>query len=69
MNEKRTNSNLIVKAEKEISLILKKLEKDTVSLVESVSVQDIEITTFSDIEPEYQRQVLIEIRRSPGSNW
>ena len=59
----------IKEAEKAIAETLKQLEIDTESLVESVGVNDTEVTTFSDDRQQIQRRVVIELRRSPGSNW
>jgi hypothetical protein len=57
------------KAESQIKEILKQLESDTDSLIESIEVTDIEITGMGDDRKQLQRRVLIELRRNPGSHW
>ena len=56
-------------AEQAIKAILKQLEIDTDSLVEGVSINDIEITTFGDDRKQLKRELIIELHRTPGNNW
>lgn len=56
-------------AESAIAEILRKLEIDTQSLVDSISINDIEITQLDSDRKQFQRRVEIELRRNPGSNW
>jgi len=56
-------------ATERITSILQQLEVDTDSLIESISVKDIDATKYDDDRKQLQRRVLIELRRNPGSNW
>lgn len=60
---------LITAAEKEISDILAKLETDTGMVLESINVNDIEVTTFTDDRPQLLRSVSLEMKRLPGTRW
>ena len=60
---------LIIAAEREISRILAKLESDTGMVLDSIGVNDIEVTTFSDDRPQWLRIVTLEMKRLPGTRW
>lgn len=62
-------NNLVTEAEKRISKMLAELERQMDGVVESIEIRDIEITTCSDDRPQWQRRVLIEMKRLPGTRW
>lgn len=63
------NVPLIRAAEKEIAMLLAKLEKDADALVEAIAVIDVDVTTAGDVRKQLLRRVLIDMRRIPGAEW
>jgi hypothetical protein len=59
----------ISEAERQIAKILCALEKDTGQVVESVNINDIEITSIGDDRQQFQRSISIEVKRLPGTHW
>ena len=59
----------ISKAELEIAKILEEVERETGSVVESVFLDDIEVTTIESTRQELARRVRLEVKRLPGTNW
>lgn len=60
---------LTVNAEKQISIILAKLEEQTGSIVDRIELRDTEITSIRDDRPKWQRSLIIELKRLPGTCW
>ena len=60
---------LIGLAEKEISEILKNLEINTGTVLNSICVKDVNMTSIEDERPQLIRRVLIEVLRQPGTKW
>ena len=56
-------------AEQKIAAILKQLEVDTDSIVESIGCSMIDVTTFKDDRPQLKMKVDIELQRQPGRSW
>ena len=56
-------------AEKQIAQILCQLETEQGVLVDSVSINDVEVTRFEDNRRQNQRTICIETHRLPGHNW
>lgn len=56
-------------AENEINGILRELEIDTGSVVESISMNDIDITSLGDDRQVLGRSVKVVLRPLPGSKW
>lgn len=56
-------------AEQRIARILSALESATGAYVESLSINDLEVTTYEDDRPRYRRSVRIELKRLPGTEW
>jgi hypothetical protein len=67
MNEKLLTAER--NAERQIAQILATLETQTDSIVKELSIQDMEITAFGDSRRQMQRRVVIELEKTPGSNW
>jgi hypothetical protein len=63
------NDGNISLAERQIAQILATLETQTDSIVKELSIQDMEITAFGDSRRQMQRRVVIELEKTPGSNW
>ena len=57
------------KATREINSILARLECETGSVVESVSLMDVDVTTIEDTGQRISRSVEIVLRRLPGTCW
>jgi len=56
-------------AEYQIAMILAEVEKQTDSLINSVTIHDVAITDMQDSRPQRIRQVKIELDYRPGSHW
>lgn len=56
-------------AEREIANILKRLEQETDCIVDSVSLDDIDVTNMDSERPTIERTVTIETHRLPGNSW
>jgi len=69
MNDKVKTSVLLCQAEREIATILQRLETETGSVVNAIEVVDIEVTNFSSTRDEWERRVLVELKRPPGTRW
>lgn len=63
------NDGKISLAERQIAKILAQLETDTDAIVKGLGVEDQEITSFGDSRRQMQRRVVIELEKTPGSNW
>jgi hypothetical protein len=63
------NNQLIKDAEKQISDILQKLELDTGMVLDSICVNDIDVTLVSDNRQQLQRSIRIDMKRLPGTKW
>jgi hypothetical protein len=61
--------NTISKAEFEIAKILERLERDTDSVVDAVTFEDIEVTRIDDNRRRFARRAVIETHRLPGHDW
>jgi hypothetical protein len=59
----------VKEAQKAIARILAKLEADTGSVVRSVTIKDIDVTTFGDDRIQMQRLVALDLERLPGTRW
>lgn len=59
----------LAEAERAIAVTLSLLEKETGSVVRSVGVEDIDVTRLSSERRTYDRRVVIELERLPGTNW
>lgn len=56
-------------AEKAIEKILADLEKEYDSYIESISIDDTEVTGHGDERPMILRRVCIELKQKPGTRW
>jgi hypothetical protein len=65
----KIRNETITTAERRIAQILAELEIQAEGLVLSLSIEDVEVTNFNDDRKRMARRVIIEIERSPGSNW
>jgi len=63
------NNQLIKNAEKQISDILQKLELDTDMVLDSISVNDIDVTQMNDDRPQLLRLLRIDMKRLPNTKW
>jgi len=63
------NGELVTRAEKAISEVLKNLELETGEVVRSVSIVDVEVTQLDDDRQIFARRVVIDMHRVPGSRW
>lgn len=61
--------NKIEEASIKIGIILKDLEENTGDLVDSISVESVEITNISSIRQEYKLRVRIDMTRRTGHQW
>ena len=66
---KSEHSHLMLVAEKDIAKRLKQLEIETNMIVDSLALQNAEITKMDDDRRQLLRRVIIEMHRLPGSNW
>jgi hypothetical protein len=62
-------SNAVTEAERKIGAILRDLEVQTGSVVEAVELRDIETTRMESERQEFQRRVVVDLKRLPGTNW
>lgn len=62
-------SSEIIKAEKEISAILMRLEKETGQIVENISLEDLDVTTCGDDAQQLLRRATVTLKRLPGTRW
>ncbi len=60
---------LIQRAEKDITKILATLEADTNMVLETITVNDTDVTQMGDDRQQLMRRVMIEMKRLPGSRW
>jgi len=60
---------LATEAEKEIAEILARFESESGTLIESIELQDTEVTTFTDDRPQWMRRVVVGWKRLPGTRW
>jgi hypothetical protein len=56
-------------AERAIASILSDLETSSGQIVESIKIDDLDITSMKDSRPEWIRKVCIELKRQPGTKW
>lgn len=66
---KSEENALVVAAQRDIAKILAKLEVDTGSVVESIDLRDIDVTSIDSEREEWQRAVIVELKRLPGTRW
>lgn len=59
----------ICDAERAIARILQQLEVDTQSVVEEVTLKDVEITGLESERQTFARRVRLELKRLPGACW
>ena len=59
----------LLEARKQINAILANLESATNMLVESISLEKIEITKLNSPSPQYKMDIRIEMMRLPGHKW
>lgn len=59
----------VYEAQKAINKILSELEKDTGCIVIEVTLQEIEVTSSSDQRRLMNKTVIVDIERTPGSDW
>ncbi len=59
----------VEKAERAIGSILLELESRMNGLVDAIEIQDIEVTTFSDVREQVARRVTIQLRTIPDRRW
>lgn len=62
-------NNKVKIAEEEIGWMLKELEQETGSVVESISLVDLDVTTLNSDRPRIRRFVSIQMKRLPGTEW
>lgn|GEM_PF-3448688 len=55
--------------QRQIAFLLADLEKRTGCYVDGIEIHSTEITKIEDIAPRYLRQVVVDLRRAPGSEW
>lgn len=60
---------LVQQAVKKINQILKDLEAATGCVVESISLQSIDVTNIYSTRQELETTVAIELKRLPGRQW
>lgn len=61
--------DLVIKAQKEISSILQKLEQDTGFVVNQISINDVNITTVYSDNASYIRTVSIDFEHPRTRTW
>lgn len=59
----------IERATREINQILRQLEHSSGSIVESLSLDKIDATTYADTRKNLFVTVVIELKRMPSHNW
>lgn len=59
----------INQAELAIARILEQLEMDTGSVVEEISLDDIDVTSLESDRQVIARRVRLELKRLPGTSW
>lgn len=64
-----SDNRLIEIAEAQICIILRDLEVATGQTIESIQMDDVEITTVDDVNRQWLRRVSISLFRIPGSKW
>lgn len=69
MNDTRTPAQLRLHAELEIAEILSTLEQRTGQFVDRLDICDTDVTNINSTRQMLARQVVIELRPAPGSNW
>jgi hypothetical protein len=63
------SADLLYQAERDIALILANLEKHTGQHVGSIRVDSYESTQIKDVRPIHKRQVIVDLKPIPGSDW
>lgn len=56
-------------AEKQIAATLEALERSSGGVVQAVTFEDIESTSFEDREPVFQRRVFVDLQIQPRHRW
>jgi hypothetical protein len=69
MNEAKIKIVDINAAEIKIATILRDLEASTGQLVETIKIENLDVTTRNDTRQEWMRSVHIELKRLPGTKW
>lgn len=64
-----TESKLTLIAEQKIAEILAQLERDTGTIIEEISIVDVDATQIQDTRTQLLRRVVIELRPMPGTRW
>lgn len=59
----------VYEAQKAINKILAQLEKDTGYIVTDITLQEIEVTALGDQRSVMNKTVIVDIERTPGSDW
>lgn len=60
---------LVQQAVKKINQILKDLEAATGCVVESISLNSIDVTSLHSVRQELETTVAVELKRLPGRQW
>ena len=62
-------ADAIHRAEAEIARVLADLERETGSLVETLDLEDLDVTQLGNDRQQVLRRPVIRMRRMPGSEW